>query len=113
MVLLAHTKEGTVRFLKYCLAALGLLVAFLCLGAAAGKLMFPSLFGVWVGPHTGFVIGVPQSRDQAVELLGSGFAPIFFLAGYLLGSFSWNRLLVLRSMRNESAGGNAVPGALV
>jgi len=96
--------EGLVRFLKYSLAGLGLFLGALCLLEAAAKILFPSLVGVWIGPHAGFVMGVANPDPTNVELLGDAFAPLFGMTGYLLASFSWNRMRTLRMTRPAPIG---------
>jgi hypothetical protein len=101
----AHSRlreGGPVRFLKYFLAGLGLFMALLFLGVATAKLFAPSMVGLWVGRHAGFVIGVVTANPKPMELLGNAFAPFFYATGYLLWVFCWNRIRHLRMMRDES-----------
>jgi hypothetical protein len=88
-----------VRFLKYLPSGFGLFMALLCLGVATTKLFAPSQVGLWVGRHTGFVIGVVTANPKPTELLGNAFTPVFYVAGCLLGVFCWNRIRHLRMMR--------------
>ena len=84
--------EDPMRFLKKCAALLGLLVAFSSFGLAVGKMFFPARLGVWVGPATGFVIGLPAQGPRERELLGDSFAPLFTLVGVFVGRSSWTFL---------------------
>jgi len=90
------------RFLKYSLAGLGLFVALLCFGVATLKLFAPSLVGVWVGPHAGFVIGATSANPKPTELLGNAFAPVFYLTGSLLAVFCGNRIRHMRAIRTDT-----------
>lgn len=92
------------RFLKYFSAGVGLFVALAFLGVAAAKVLDPSRVGVWIGPHMSFAIGTIESDPQNVELLGDAFAPLFGVIGYLLASFSWDRLRELRMTRRPMIG---------
>jgi hypothetical protein len=87
--------EDAMRF-KKCAALLGLLVAFSSFGLAVGKVFSPARLGVWVGPATGFVIGLPAQGPRERQLLGDSFAPFFTLAGVIVGRSSWTFLHRLR-----------------
>lgn len=76
------------RFLKYCLAFLGLFVALSSFGVVVAKLIFPAHVGVWVWPNAGFVIGVPPPVHPKWELLGDSFVPLFTLFGIVMGRLS-------------------------
>jgi hypothetical protein len=88
--------EDAMRSLKKCAALLGLFLAFTSFGLAAGKMFFSPRFGVWVGPATGFVIGLPAQAPRGRELLGDSFAPLFTLVGVFVGLSSWTFLHRLR-----------------
>ncbi len=88
------------RFLKKCAALLGLFVAFSTFGLAMGKIFFPARLGVWVGPATGFVIGLPAPGPREHELLGDSFAAFFALVGVLVGRSSW---ILLHRSRADGA----------
>ena len=103
MSLARSCREGFVRSLKYFGASLGLFVALLFMGLAAAKVLDPSRVGAWVGPQMSFAIGAINSDPQNVELLGDAFAPLFGIIGYLLATFSWERLRELNMTRQSIA----------